>query len=128
MEKVVMKKMTRYVELSEKFSKGLSDIFTPEELNNNLSGSIYVTGTDNNIGYSNISLSVNGTFVLDGKEIYVDKDGNVKSRDNTELTRADQIKAKALIRAILSDEYDEYIKLRNALKGYFNGANNLMGE
>lgn len=128
MEIELIKKMSRYVELSTKFSKGECDIFTGEELRNNYSGTIYHdNGLGTSIGSSN-AISVTGKFLLNGKEIYVDMDGNVKSRDNEPLTRADQIKAKAHVRAVLSDEYDEYLKLRNSLNGYFEGVNNLIEE
>jgi len=45
MEKEVMEKMARYVELSERFSKSERDIFTDEELRNNNNYSTNSFGT-----------------------------------------------------------------------------------
>ncbi len=138
MKKEIMKKMARYVELSEKFSKSERDIFTEEELrnshNNSLSfgmnsttGSICV-GMDNGIHFNGY-----GSIYIDGREVYVDEGGNVKAKDEKKpLTRGQRLEAtitlKAKVRATLLDEYDEYIKLRTSLNNYFSGVNELINE
>lgn len=131
MEQTVLKKMTRFVELSSKFSKNESDLFTrgdSSRAQNFESGGIYVSGSGS-YGTSNWvpanSFSVNGGFLLNGKEIYVDKNGDVKARDNKPLTRGEQIEAEAKALSIVSDEFDEYNKLRAELSLYFSALNKI---
>ncbi len=86
-----------------------------------------------NVTLGDIAMHINGTFMLDGKEIYIDDKGNVKAKDPKKpLTRGEEYKAKEILKAeenaALMDDYDEYIKLRKSLKGYFNGIDNLLGE
>jgi len=145
MEKEIMKKMARYVELSAKFSKSERDIFTDEELQklnysnsgNGIvsgtgicginSGGIFIDGSNNNY------VTFGGPVVIDGREIYIDEKGNVKSKDPKKpLTRGELLEANTIAavhaRAVLLDEYDEYTKLRTSLKTYFNGVDNLINE
>ena len=134
MEKVT-NKVIRFIELSEKFSKSLSQVFPNDaEVGMTSGGYATLTGFSNGgyatlTGFSNggpcyagpSTLTVTGTLVLNGREIYVDeRTGEVKSKDNKPWTRADEIRAKAEIKAKLSDEFDEYNKLRNELSEYFS--------
>ncbi len=145
MDKVVMNKMARYVELSDKFSKTERDIFTDDELKSfscdgtfiGSVGNIAITsggGGSISIGdMASACVSFGGPVMIDGREIYVDEKGDVKSRDPKKpLTRGEQLEANTIVavhaRAVLLDEYDEYIKLRASLKGYFKGANNLIND
>jgi len=142
-----MKKMARYVELSTKFSKSEKDVFTEEELKTLLTSNTTVIGGGNNsvmigtvcgTGHANITmnnlsnyLSVNSGFMLGDREIYIDKSGNVKSRNPKKpLTRGEMFELNTMVnikeRATLLDEYDEYNKLRVSLNKYFDGANDLI--
>ena len=136
MEKMVIVKMARYIELVEQFSKNETDIFTEEEINSTRNNG---TLTFSNNGDCFVSVGaafgavINGGLVVDGKEIYVDDKGDVKSRDSKKsLTRGEQLKANAMVavekRAILMDEWEEFHKLRKQLKDYFGGAKNLINE
>ena len=136
MEKELLCKVARYVELSTKFSKNESDIFTQEELSGSYNPNGYgtvINGSGNIMMGSSDCFSVNfgGTVILDGKEIYVDeKTGQVKAKDPKKpLTRGEQLQAAAMAkaegRAKLLDEYDEYLRLRTQLKGYIRGVEEL---
>lgn len=137
METELIKKMTRYVELSEKFSKRDCDIFTEQELRDTYvnSPSMGMTfGSDAfSIGHTTSGIHFNGSVHIDGREIYVDEKGVVRAKDEKKpLTRGQQLEATATIRlkerAKLMDEYDEYLKLRTSLKSYFDGVNKLITE
>lgn len=140
-----MKKMARFVELSTKFSKSERDIFTDEEFQtlNKCTGNGIISGSGIAFGHSSGSISIDGncgayvTFggpvIIDGREIYIDEKGNVKSKDPKKpLTRGELLEANTIAavhaRAVLLDEYDEYTKLRTSLKTYFNGVDNLINE
>ena len=139
MEKEITKKMARYVELSKKFSKTDSDLFTIEELHaaHVMSNNVGVSGTATlSTGgtyftvTNSASISIEGVMLLNGKEIFVDEKGNVKSKDPSKpLTRGEQLEASSMVtlkeRGKLLDEYDEYLKLRRNLTEYFNGLNKL---
>jgi len=148
MEKKIIKKIARYVELSAKFSKSDRDIFTDEEFKtlnkcsgNGITISPY-TGTiimggsgimGHNIVTSNSTTCLNGTVIVNGKEVCVDENGNVKAMDKKKpLTRGKLLEANTLlevkVRAILLDEYDEYTKLRTLLNNYFSGVDKLIND
>ncbi len=138
MEKEVIEKMARYVELSEKFTKSEREIFTQEELDNSQisDGGLYGISMGSSsicVGpYSN-GIFLNGTVHIDGREVFIDEKGNVKAKDEKKpLTRGQQLEATAMLkaktRAILLDDYDEYIKLRASLISYFCGVNKLINE
>lgn len=127
MKKEIFEKMERFVELSAKFSKEEEDLF-PKRDNNSIimgSGHSFATGTANH-NYSSDGLIVSGTLVLNNKEIFTDGYGHVKSRDLSEPTRADEIRERARVLAKLSDEFDEYNKLRSDLNSYFESIKNLL--
>lgn len=122
MDKKVLKKMQRFVELSNKFSKSESEVFPKDESRNILvsnSNSAYIIGS--NSAWANCD-----TFVINGKSIYVDENNNVKAKDAKPLTRAEQILAEAHIKATMSDEFDEYNKLRAELSAYLDAHENLV--
>lgn len=140
MEKEIIEKMSRYLELSSKFSKSERDIFTDEELSdskrkNNMG--LCGTGTISNsysahltIGEEFNGVYVSGKLFLGDKEIFVDKDGTIKSKDvDKPLTRGEQLEATSMIkiktRALLLDEYDEYQKLGTSLNNYFSSIKKL---
>jgi len=124
--------MQRFVELSAKFSKSESDVFPKDESHSNLlvtnnSFGTLVIGNTGNTGYAgNGPWSNCDTFVINGKSIYVDENNNVKAKDATPLTRAEQILAEAEIKARLSNEFDEYNKLRNELITFLDAHENLI--
>lgn len=129
MEQTVVEKMKRFVELSAKFSKTESDVF-PKKPTNEGNYLTFSTGGGNNwsaspVGLGSNTLHVSGTFVLNGKEIFVDGSGNVRAKDNKELTRGERIEAEARALAMLSDEFDEYNSLRYLLTDYFRVVNKL---
>lgn len=124
MEKKILKKMQRFVELSKKFSKSESEVFPKDDSRNTLVGNLF-TGTLN-IGSINSAWSNCDTFVINGKSIYVDEYNNVKAKDAKPLTRAEQILAEAHVKASLSDEFDEYNKLRVELSTYLDAHENLV--
>lgn len=114
--------MQRFVELSNKFSKSESEVFPKDESRNILvsnSNSAYIIGS--NSAWANCD-----TFVINGKSIYVDENNNVKAKDAKPLTRAEQILAEAHIKATMSDEFDEYNKLRAELSAYLDAHENLV--
>jgi hypothetical protein len=122
MDKKVLKKMQRFVELSNKFSKLESEVFPKDESRNILvsnSNGAYIIGS--NSAWANCD-----TFVINGKSIYVDENNNVKAKDAKPLTRAEQILAEAHVKAKLSDEFDEYNKLRAELSAYLDAHENLV--
>ena len=128
MEKIA-KKVARLLELSGKFTKSFDEIFPNEDNHRGLVTCGSFTSADNgyhiNNGKSN-TLMVTGHLVLNGREIYVDDNGDVRSKDNKPFTRADEIRAKAEIKAKISDEFDEYNKLRNELSNYFSALNKVI--
>lgn len=123
MEKKILKKMQRFVELSKKFSKSELDVFPKDEPRNTLVSNSF-TGTLSIGSISNIAIT--DTFVINGKSIYVDEYNNVKAKDAKPLTRAEQILAEAHVKATLSDEFDEYNKLRVELSTYLDAHENLV--
>lgn len=123
MEKKILKKMQRFVELSKRFSKSESEVFTKDDSRNTLVGNSF-TGT---LSIGSVSNSfITDTFVINGKSIYVDEYNNVKAKDAKPLTRAEQILAEAHVKAALSDEFDEYNKLRVELSTYLDAHENLV--
>ena len=133
METELIKKMARYVELSEKFSKREGDIFTEQELRDTHVNSALIGNDSFSIGSHSNGLHFNGEIHINGREIYVDDKGVVRAKDEKHLlTRGQQLEATATIRlkerVILMDEYDEYMKLRTSLNSYFNGVNKLINE
>ena len=118
--------MQRFVELSAKFSKSESDVFPKNESQNSLinnmhSGSLCIA--------SGNGMTISPDYhalVINGKSIYVDEYNNVKAKDATPLTRAEKILAEAEIKARLSNEFDEYNKLRNELSIFLNAHENLI--
>lgn len=127
MDAKIVTKVLRFVELSSKFSKSWNELYPNDKQSS--SGYLrisslpsYSDGMGTLVASSNSNtLTVSGTFVINGKEIYVDEQGNVKAKDTkTEWTRADEIRAEAEIKAKIADEFDEYNKLRYELKDYFN--------
>ena len=126
MDKKVLKKMQRFVELSAKFSKSESDVFPKNESQNSLINNMH-SGT---LCISNSNgITINPDYyalVINGKSIYVDEYNNVKAKDATPLTRAEKILAEAEIKARLSNEFDEYNKLRNELSIFLNAHENLV--
>lgn len=126
MDKKVLKKMQRFVELSNKFSKSESDVFPKDESRNSLVNNMHSGALC--IGSGTGGLTINPdyhTFVINGKSIYVDENNNVKAKDAKPLTRAEQILAEAEIKARLSNEFDEYNKLRDELMLFLNAHENL---
>lgn len=128
MDKKVLKKMQRFVKLSSKFSKSESEVFPKDESRNTLTVSNSFTGTlsignTGNLAWANSNCD---TFVINGKSIYVDENNNVKAKDAKPLTRAEQILAEAHVKATMSDEFDEYNKLRAELSAYLDAHENLV--
>jgi hypothetical protein len=125
MEKTIVSKVTRFIELSNKFSKSWKDLYPDDKTSGLLKFNSNQYLTVDSGSYANISsisntFMVSGNFVINGKEIYIDEQGNVKAKDaKTEWTRADEIRAEAEIKAKLADEFDEFNKLKNELAEYF---------
>ena len=127
MDAKIAAKVLRYVELSSKFSKTWNELY-PNDKQNYSSGTIRISSGSSNMltsslgvcAATNNTVMVSGTFVVNGKEIYVDEEGNVKAKDaKTIITRADEIRAEAEIKAKIADEFDEYNKLKYELEDYF---------
>ena len=120
--------MQRFVELSSKFSKSESEVFPKDESRNTLTVSNTFTGTLSigNTGNLVLGNSNCDTFVINGKSIYVDENNNVKAKDAKPLTRAEQILAEARVKVTMSDEFDEYNKLRAELSAYLDAHENLV--
>ena len=118
MEKKINQKVLRFVELSVKFSKGEYDVIPSKEQN--------TVGMP--INYS-VSFAFNTglgcSHSIDGRELYIDKDGVVKAKDNKPITRADQIRTEAEVKAKLLEEYFEYSKLQVELLEYFKALNKI---
>ena len=125
MDAKIAAKVLRYIELSSKFSKTWNELY-PNDKQNYSSGTIRISNLphySDTIGIcasSSNTLMVSGNFVINGKEIYVDEQGNVKAKDTkTVITRADEIRAEAEIKAKIADEFDEYNNLKYELNDYF---------
>lgn len=127
MNKEILSKMERFVELSTKFSKEENDIF-PKTQTNNTTGwdASFTTSSGLITGTASDTLNIKGKMILNEREIYTDGYGHVKSREVEEPTRADEIRERARALAILSDEFDEYNKLRRDLTNYFEALNKLV--
>ena len=101
-----MVKMARYVELSKKFSKGLEDILTDDQLRE--------LNNSNRVTFSN-----GGT----GSITMVNGFGLTLSHSNTNevenKTKSEILMEKFKLVCDLVDEYDEYISLRDTLDSYF---------
>ena len=120
MEKQILIKLNRLLELTEKFSLTLSQLkekIDPQSKNNTpqISGSHF-----NLVSFNSI------TTHIDGREIYIDADGIVKAKDKKELTLSEKIRSEAEIKAKIADEYDEFLKLKNDLKEYFLSYNKVL--
>lgn len=126
MDKKILKKMQRFVELSSKFSKSESEVFPKDESYKTITTINSFTGTLSIGNTGNLAWSNCDTFVINGKSIYVDENNNVKAKDAKPLTRAEQILAEAHVKATLSDEFDEYNKLRVELSTYLDAHENLV--
>jgi hypothetical protein len=120
MEEKVFKQMKRYVELSSKFSKTSEQVFGKES-NLNFVGA----GSSLTIDGSYYGGTLQTSFNIDGRELYVDDSGVVKAKDKAPVTRAEKIRAKAEQDAIVADEYDEYLSLRIKLQTYFSSLEKL---
>ena len=125
MDAKIAAKVLRYVKLSSKFSKTWNELY-PNDKQGYSSGTIRISNLpqySDTIGIcasSSNTLMVSGNFVIKGKEIYVDDHGNVKAKDaKTVITRADEIRAEAEIKAKIADEFDEYNNLKYELNEYF---------
>lgn len=125
MDKKVLKKMQRFVKLSSKFSKSESEVFPKDESRNTLTVSNGTLSIGNTVNLAWAKSNCD-TFVINGKSIYVDENNNVKAKDAKPLTRAEQILAEAHVKATMSDEFDEYNKLRAELSAYLDAHENLV--
>ncbi len=96
MRKQIFEKMKRYVELSKKFTKSQKEVFTDYIDNRALTGTL--------------------TGVASSGSSYV---GEFYSTQSKEPTRAEDIMSQAESLALLSDEFDEYNKLKEDLSIYF---------
>jgi len=103
MEKEIAKKVSRFLELSNKFSKSAIDVFGKEEE--------YVYG-NNTITFQG-HVGVNIDYVLD-------------KEDKKEPTRSERIKEKAKEEIKKANDYDEYLVLKNQLTKYFSALNDLI--
>jgi hypothetical protein len=122
MEKEVVKKIERLVSLSLKFSKSEREVIgDPEAGKNTLLG----CGTFSTANWQMCSSQVSMKFQIDGRELFVDTDGAVKAKDNKRVTSAEKIRLDAEVRATLSEEFDEYVKLQQDLSEYFNAINKI---
>ena len=125
MEEKIIKKMAKFLELSKKFSKSEFDVVPAEK---EFSKAAYATiagghgllGNMGNIGVSSTNPSLDMSFVIEGRKLYIDKSGNVKAEDEKEITRAEKIRVNAEVRADLLEEYYEFVTLQNELQEYFN--------
>ena len=99
-----MVKMARYVELSKKFSKGLKDILTEDQLReiNNSNWNVFANG-----GTGNVTM-VNGLTV-----------SHFNTNEVENKTKSEILMEKFKLVCDLVDEYDEYISLRDTLDSYF---------
>ncbi len=113
MEEKIVKKVSRLLELSIKFSKDEYDIVPAKE--KEVVGRVICNSLVENASYV-----VPNNFYLDGRELYIDKDGSIKAKDEKTVTRVDTIRAQADIEAKLLEEYFEYEKLQNELSKYFS--------
>jgi hypothetical protein len=117
MEQDILIKFERFVELSKKFTR------TEKELFEDVDPKLLTLGT---ITMADVGAYGSMEFHIDGRPLYVDKDGFVKARDEEPITRAEKMMVKAEMLAQLSDEYDEYIELQQNLTEYFKSLNKLI--
>lgn len=115
MEKEIIQKVSRYLNLSKKFQKSEHNIFDKTE--NNHMNSLLTFGN---------SYEMVTHFVVDGREIYIDDSGTVRAKDKQPITRSEKILAQAKLDASIANEYDEYMKLQQDLESYFKSLENLI--
>lgn len=99
MEKQILKKMKRYVELSKKFTTSKDELFGEYSQDN-----------------STVTISMDGN----SGNVWINSDEKSKTP-----TRAERIMSDAKGLAKLSDEYDEYIELGAALSDLFKANDKL---
>jgi len=119
MEKKI-EKVLRFIELSKKFSKSEYEV-VPKEGEEKFSATLIGTMSTGNLGYSSYSIgnAIGMNVCLEGRELYIEKDGTVKAKDQKTVTRVDSIKAMAEAKVKLLEEYWEFLKLQFELQEYF---------
>jgi len=119
------KKVKRFIELSKKFTKYESEVFTEAEINvlNENSGSFAnvesSTGSYITFGSSSELIAING------RELYFAEDGTVMAKDKKEVKKSDKLRAHAEARATVFDEYQEYLELQKDLEKYYEALETL---
>ena len=104
MEKELIKKMTRFVELSRKFSKGINDVIDED-------------------WYDKDEETTQATSWVITSDL-----PTLNKEEEEEPTRGERIFKLAYKRAKISDEFDEYQDLQSTLALYFSGLENLTGS
>jgi hypothetical protein len=107
MEKELIKKMTRFVELSRKFSKGIDDVIDEDWY-------------DKDVYNHHLVSSGSATTWVTPADL-----STLNKEEEEEPTRGERIFKLAYKRAKISDEYDEYLDLQSSLDLYFEGLENL---
>lgn len=103
----IEKKMQRFVELSMIFSLSEKQIFSEEERR-----------LPENYAYIGMSVGTDGYRLK--------QDCSCSNQSSTNIpTRGERIFNEGAKRAQLSDDFDEYLSLREALSEYFKSLNNL---
>ena len=122
MDKIIQQKITRFIELSKLFSK------KQEELFEDISVSGAVTCSDISLNSLRITSNTNwdlSNLGFKGKEVELTEDGFLKVKDNKTLTKGEEIRLEAEIKAQLSDKFDEYKELQTSLDKFFIELNNI---
>lgn len=102
MNRTLQIKLTRFIELSKKFSKTEEEIFTPEEMQStNFNGCISLSQS----GSVSYTLTTNSYPIIEVP------------------SRAEEIMERAALRADLSDDFDEFLYLQEELEEYFEKLN-----
>lgn len=115
MEQTVLSKVTRFVELSKKFTKSAEEVLDRADLN------------EERRCYSSNAVYVGADVYLSAakgeKTEYRYLNGKVISE--TPLSKAEILLKEAEIQAQLANEYDEYIQLQKDLSEYLQAAEKL---
>lgn len=107
MNRIIQEKITRFIELSKKFSKQEDEVFTADELK-----PVSFNGC----------ITANGCITTSGTMSFITTTSDSKV---VTPTRSEIIIDQAASRAALSDDFDEFLYLQQELENYFEELNNI---
>jgi hypothetical protein len=116
MEKEILNKIKRFINLSTKFTK-CEDQVVKYELPIKSGTCIAGSGA--------MYMASSGLPTINGKEIYADDTNYVRVKEKKDKTKADIIRIDAEEKALLLEQYYEYLQLQKDLVEYFGAVDKL---